>query len=370
MIRRSVIVAILAMSLSLLAHLFGLGLTAPSLTDGPTTATGPDTVELSSTFEDFADATPEPVEPEPAEEPEPPVETPAEPEPAEIPTSQARVASPDPQQVFAPDTGSSTIIRPEAPEEAVIDPIDGTEGEDTEVADTPSALPVPPETAAEPPIGTPEATAPVEAPSAEAPVSEEPEQLAALPPVLPEAQPVETETPIEPVPDTSETPQLDTGSEQAVTSSPRPRLPENRPEQPTPGALDGYRDFENLRFPQQEVESPLTAYSRSGRDAFRQSRSGTRSGGRGPGNSDTTNYAGQVLVHLNRAPLVYVATRGFAQVFFEISPDGTLAWVDVVDSSGAPDVERAAKEQVRSAAPFPRPPGGVSRKLSFFYQIR
>ena len=55
-------------------------------------------------------------------------------------------------------------------------------------------------------------------------------------------------------------------------------------------------------------------------------------------------------------------------MFFQIDPDGSLAWVEIVDSSGSLEVERAAREQVRRAAPFPRPPSGTSRKLSFFYQ--
>ena len=55
---------------------------------------------------------------------------------------------------------------------------------------------------------------------------------------------------------------------------------------------------------------------------------------------------------------------------FIISPDGTLAWVDIIDGSGVPEIDRAAKEQVRRGAPFPRPPEGRSRKLNFVYQIR
>lgn len=77
---------------------------------------------------------------------------------------------------------------------------------------------------------------------------------------------------------------------------------------------------------------------------------------------------GLVLVHLNQSEPVYVSARGFAQVFFQIDPDGSLAWVDIVDTSGSAELERAAKEQVRRAAPFPRPPNGTSRKLSFYYQ--
>jgi len=73
-------------------------------------------------------------------------------------------------------------------------------------------------------------------------------------------------------------------------------------------------------------------------------------------------------MHLNRATVVHVSGRGFARVLFQINPDGSLAWVDVIDSSGSDEIDRAAKAQVQNAAPFPRPPNGKSRKLSFAYR--
>ncbi len=379
MIRRSAFVALCAILMSLLAHLLGLSVTAPSLTSRPVQESSPDTVDLGNAFEDFAEAALEPVQPEPTEPPTPPVEPPTEPENVEIPTSDARVASPDPQQTFAPDTGTSTIVQPEAPDETIVDPVDqdeGTAGESVQAEDTP---PVEPVIVTEAPARTPDATAsPVEPSSVETPVADAQQPLAALPTsvdqdVPPDTQPVVPVATPNPALEDADLPAAEAEtdeSEQAVVSSLRPRLPDRSAQPAPPDVLDTSKNFDNLRFPEQTVESPLATYRREGLDAFRQSRGGNRSGGRGPGNSDTTNYAGQVLVHLNRAPLVYVATRGFAQVFFEINPDGTLAWVDVIDSSGAPDVERAAKEQVKIAAPFPPPPGGVSRKLSFFYQIR
>lgn len=369
MIRGSVFVAILAALVSLVVHILGLSMTAPNLAEPPTTETAPDTVALGNSFEDLAETPPEPVEPEQAEAPEPPIETPPEPEPAEIPTSQAKVASPDPQRVFAPDTGTSQIAQPEAPEPEVIEPVgqpDSEESASDEATETPA---VEPDTVTEAPQGTPDA--PVETP-VEAPVAPEPEQLAALPapeamavPVIPlERDAVEPEISVEPTPEDPE----ETESEQAVTASIRPRLPDRRPQTTPQDTQRNLRNFDNLKFPEQTIDSPLIVYRREGVDAFTRSNSGTRSGGRGPGNANETNYAGRVLVHLNRAPPVFVKTRGFAQVFFQIDPDGSLAWVDIIRSSGSPDVERAAREQVRVAAPFPPPPGGVSRKLSFYYQ--
>ncbi|CUK08232.1 hypothetical protein RUE5091_03053 [Ruegeria denitrificans] len=379
MIRGSVVIAVLAALLSLLLHLAGLGLTAPRLTEQPGTSGPTDSIELGNSFEDLVEAIAEPVEPEPVETPEPPVEEP--PEPAEIPTSEVHVASDDPQQTFAPDTGTSEVLQPVSPEPVeseapeTQDTTDGDQSASDEVDETP-----PVETAET--VEAPESPLEVTEPVTEVPAAPEPaetEQLAALPEpsedVLPSVEPaVPTEseavdadipaTPAEPVPQEEESSE---GSELAVTSSIRPQLPDRRPQAEPRDTLRSVRDFSNLRYPSREIESPLTTYARQGVDRFTSGDSGRRSGGRGPGNSDRTNYAGKVLVHLNRAPIVYTAARGFARVFFVINPDGTLAYVEVVDTNGSPDLERAAKAQVEAASPFPKPPGGVSKSLSFVY---
>ncbi|NOD86897.1 MULTISPECIES: TonB family protein [unclassified Ruegeria] len=375
MIRRSLFVALLAISVSVLVHIGGLTLTVPNFSNQATGEDQTDTVELGNTFEEFVDTQLEPVQPELTEAPPPPEEPPVEPREAEIPTSDARVASPDPKQTYAPDTGDSTIIQPRAPDEAVTEPVEQALDDNGESAEAAGS-----DTATENPEATPDQTiSPVEPSSVEEPVNDV--QIAALPPELSPVDTEEAET-IEPVtPDTALNPLEDDAdvplpeaesdqTDQAPTSSLRPRPPNRNAQTEQPRSLEVFRNFDNLRFPEQTVESPLTAFKREGVDVFRQSRGSNRSGGRGPGNSDTTNYAGEVLVHLNRAPIVYVAARGYARVFFQIDPDGSLAWVEVVESSGSPDIERAAKEQVRTAAPFPRPPGGASRKLSFYYQIR
>jgi TonB family protein len=383
MIRGSLVIAALAALLSLVLHLMGLSLTAPRLTQQPQDAGRGDSVELSNSFEDLVDTIAEPVEPEPPEAPEPVEEEPPEPapEPAELPTTEVHVASDDPKQTYAPDTGTAEVLQPVAPEPVEAeapetqDPADGDNTASDEVEETPSAEAA---EVAEAPEGSPEATEPAEETPA-APEPTEAEQIAALPdpaesavpsatPVVPaESDTVEADipaTPSEPVPDAEESSEE---QQQAPTSSVRPRLPDRNalPEPPT--TLRTARDFSDLQYPTQEVESPLTTYQRQGRDLFTSGSSGSRSGGRNPGNSDRTNYAGKVLVHLNRAPIVYTAARGFARVFFRINPDGTLAFVDVVDTNGSPDLERAAKAQVQAASPFPKPPGGVSRSLTFVY---
>ncbi|MCL6284223.1 TonB family protein [Ruegeria sp. 2012CJ41-6] len=382
MIRRSAVVALVAVLLSIVMHLCFLSLTAADLEE-PLTGDSPvDVVELGNAFEEFADAAPEPVQPEPAEVPEPPVEDTVEVDRAEVPVSEALVASADPQRATSPDIGSSAAPQPDPPEAEVTEPVDPSNADAGSSVDT-AVAPVEPDTTIETPQEAPAARNEVaETPDAEASATPEPRLLAAVPapdsavvPVVPpEREVLRPETPetiVQPSADGSETATVESETEEsalAVAVSKRPRLPERKLADQPRGAFDGFSNFDNLRNPEQIMDSPLTLYRREAIDPFARSGNQNRSGGRGPGNSNVTNYAGQVLVHLNRAPVVYVPVRGFAQVFFEINPDGSLAWVDIVDSSGSPEIERAAKEQVRKAVPFPPPPGGSSRKFSFYYQ--
>ncbi|CUH42787.1 energy transducer TonB family protein [Ruegeria atlantica] len=375
MIRRSVMIAAVAILVSLLLHLMGLSVTGQRLAENAPGGQAPESIELSTTFEDLAEVVTEPIEPEPAEAPEPPVET--LPEEPEIPVSEALVASENPQEVYAPDIGEAEVVQPTATEPVEPDVAETENTSESDAAASEEANETPPveaEKATDVPEGSPEAVAvEPEVPTEVQPVSPQPQELAALPvtpspeaaiPVVPlESEAIEPDDPA----DATDQDANEDVTELAVTSSIRPQRPERQPTPERRGVLNGARDFSELQFPSEVVESPLYAYRREGLDAFTSGSSGSRAGGRGPGNSDTTNYAGEVLVHLNRAPPVFVAARGFAKVFFEINPDGTLAWVDVIDSSGSSDVDRAARAQVQAASPFPLPPGGVSRKLSFFY---
>jgi len=215
------------------------------------------------------------------------------------------------------------------------------------------------------------------------------EQLAALPETLTPVSPVAPtpipeavpaipldQTAVDPVellpesPDVEDT-QADIAPDSALVASLRPKLPTRRPSETTNDRRDA--SVETRNPPRRIIQSPLEAYRLNRTDLIGRS-GGQQSGGsgfqesRGPGNSDVTNYAGRVLVHLNRVPPVRVSGRGYARVFFEINPDGSLGSVSVIDSRGAPDIEAAARRQIRNAAPFPIPPNGVHRRLSFVYQ--
>ncbi|AXI46500.1 energy transducer TonB [Sulfitobacter sp. SK012] len=406
MIRRSTAIAAAAILLSLLVHFLGLGFAPPIQPQPSTEETTSDVVRVGNAFEDVAETLSEPVAPENTPSPEPEPATEPEPEPADTPTSEALVASSNPQQTVSPDTGSAQAVQPQStgpsePEEGQVPDPETVEpsGETGTPADLPETSQVEPETIAEAPKGEPLASVePVETITAE-PVPSPPvappvtQQLAALPPeaiapalpVTPAPEPsaipviplgVETvapetpETTVDPTPNDAETEEAEdegTGSDLAVVSSKRPQSPPPRP------AGDSSGDAQ--RTPPPLIESPLAAYQRNGTDLNFKQNGGTRSGGigfqnsGGNGNSNVTNYAGSVLVHLNRVETVRVSGQGFAWVKFEINPDGTLGWVDIIDSSGSQEIDRAAEAQVRNAAPFPLPPEGASRRLAFFYRI-
>ncbi|MDP2495992.1 TonB family protein [Shimia thalassica] len=377
MIRRSLLIAFIALLLSIGGHLLGIGIAVGVDRTAPPPETIGNAVALGNAFEDIAEIVEEAVEPEQAPEPE--QEQPVEPVPptseATVPETEVLVASENPQESFAPDTGTAQLVEPV--------PLAGTDGDfvpepdiTEPTAQPDDAEPVPPQNDTPPSLGvetdTVEAVDPVLAQAPTPPVPTEPTEpvedvIASLP---------ETLLPIAPVTPLSE-------PETEIIADPDPvDPPENTPEEPLedsaedapkplfPGLDDG---FENLRNPTQSIESPLETFKREGSLATVGGfgiQSGSAANSRGPGNADTTNYAGRVLVHLNRTRPVHVKTPGFARVLFEINPDGSLNWVEVIDSSGSADVNRAARIQIQSAAPFPKPPNGVRRQLSFAYRAQ
>ena len=297
----------------------------------------------SAAFEDFAEEVLEPEEPEP-EEPEPP-------------DQQARVASDNPQNVEAPDTGTEAQNLRHVEPEDVVEAAPATQGVVAEI-----------------PQGTPEApqeTAEVEAEEAEDVIES----------VEAETAP---ETTIETL--TADTPNItvETAQEQAdveaveaeevltsaVTRSVRP--PATRPTEETFGAEDGSEDVTE----QPGLETELALTQRSGLDILAEAGSSAIYGRqsqytvRATGNATDTNYAGKVLMRLNRALRVHKNERGSVDIRFQILPDGSIGWVRIIRSRGTPGIQVAASANVRSAAPFPPPPGGKPVELVFVFQSR
>ena len=396
MTRESILVAVAAALISMLLHGLGLFFTAGEGQPPSTRDVTSGLTDAGDAFEDFAENMTEPAEPEQASAPDPPDVTSPDQVIEETPTSRAKVASDTPQDVTAPDTGTVDVIEPDAAapsgdDASASDTVERSGGEDASVADVAVSQPAEPETAIFAPDGAPdENPRPAEARAAAA---APPSSAETIEPVTPTSEPSPGPTLIEepdvqqPVPPQitvapeAEAPEVlkagesEDASGSAVTTSLRP--PKERPSAVAPGVPDGEQ---HKRDETQSVagtmESPLTTYKRTGIDPFAAAGGGARSrttgfsGSRNPGNANTTNYAGRVLVHLNRSPPVYPSAQGTARVSFEINPDGTVAWVSTRGSASSRNIERAASAQVRGAAPFPRPPQGTSRRLVFVYRSR
>ncbi|MEM0949636.1 MAG: TonB family protein [Pseudomonadota bacterium] len=382
MIRTSTRIAIAAIIVSLFLHVISIGVSGglPE-NEGPGDGRN-EVVNLETEFEALTDLQTEPVEAETITEPPP------EPDLADTPTSEALVASPNPQATATPGTGEARPVQPEdrsptetterastAPSQDIAErpeppttPLATPDGADaTDVAE--SAAPSPNET---PPVDPTDATdrqptqqiaaLPVEpAPTAPITPAPSPTDIPIVPSETEALDPASPEETIEALPQEqapADEEQSAGGSTLAVSSSPRPppRGEQSFSEQPT-----------NQPPPILLTESPLVAYARGQSLGDWSGRQGTG----GAGNSTVTNYAGRVLVHLNSAPKPDVRNkRGSARVVFVISADGSLASVDVVESTGNFELDRAARLQVQNASPFPRPPDGRSRRLSFIYRNR
>ncbi|WP_430512342.1 TonB family protein [Pannonibacter phragmitetus] len=80
------------------------------------------------------------------------------------------------------------------------------------------------------------------------------------------------------------------------------------------------------------------------------------------GNSNRTNYKGQVQRALQRAMRrVRSRASGLATVSFVVSKDGSVSGIRISGSSGNPEVDEVALELVRRAAPFPPIPAEEGR---------
>jgi periplasmic protein TonB len=88
------------------------------------------------------------------------------------------------------------------------------------------------------------------------------------------------------------------------------------------------------------------------------------------GNALASNYPGAVMRKINRTRKPRVGFQGTAIVGFEIAANGTLAGVQILQSSGESTIDQAALDHLRRAAPFPAPPAGAQRKFQVEYVSR
>ncbi|MEO0370512.1 MAG: TonB family protein [Pseudomonadota bacterium] len=336
-IRNSIIVAALALVISLMIHVPGLFFVFDG-TGGPDEEGVPEATE-SAAFEDFIEEALEPEEPEPAEEVEPEDIIEAD------ESTDVQVASENPQDVIAPDTGTAlqNLGRIEPTEEVT--------------ATAPPALGEE--------IPTPEGT-PEVAPTPAPPLETE-EIVEATEPDVTDAIEEAVEEALNDVPELET---VDDGEVQiaAVTRSPRPP---SRPTQDTLGEETGEADNWEQQGVEGGVSAPLSGLdllADAGRTALygRESLEVARS----VGNSTSTNYRGLVFTQLNRSPRLYRSEKGAAIIRFEILPNGQVGQIKILDTRGSPNISFAAQANVRNAAPFPPPPNGQTVELTLTFRSR
>jgi protein TonB len=76
-------------------------------------------------------------------------------------------------------------------------------------------------------------------------------------------------------------------------------------------------------------------------------------------------YARAVMKQVRATRAVSGAGKGTVVVGFSIAPDGGLAAVRVLQSSGNAALDQIAADHIRRSAPFPAPPEGVGTSYSF-----
>lgn len=141
--------------------------------------------------------------------------------------------------------------------------------------------------------------------------------------------------------------------EQARPVKQKPR--KTKPEQPKPSlAAKAGNSQQNAKKGTETGAKPKGAANAS------RATSNSKSGG----NAAASNYAGVVKRKIHRARRKSVNVRGAARVTFRIADSGALASISISRSSGSNRLDKVALTQVRSAAPFPKPPAGARRQYS------
>ncbi len=137
-------------------------------------------------------------------------------------------------------------------------------------------------------------------------------------------------------------------------AKPAPKPPKPRPApakaKPNPGAA---QPAQVRGSAEGQKQASQTETSRSSAKAAAQA-----------GNAAVSNYPGQVMRKISRLRRPRVRSRGTATVAFRIAPGGGLASIRIAKSSGSAELDAAALQLVRRAAPFPKPPAGARRSFS------
>jgi len=313
-------------------------------TDPGVAPTSPDAIqptlaEPAETPQPQKQATAAPTQPVEVEPTPQPVERVAEAVPVQTLAALAVAVSPLPSDVYLPPPLQETVPAEEpaapqavAPVEPVQEAIPQPPPEPTQIVET--ALAVTP-----PPVSAVERVEPAEAI----------EEVA-----VPEKAPVPMPRPAQPVREALLRAEPPKQQQTKPQKSDPQKQPERKPPAKRPAGDGGQNDREAQR-------------GRSdGSDVAQAASNGTGSKSNMDGNAAVSNYPGKVRAKLRRTwNGVSRATRRGGQrevhVSFVVDLGGGLGSVRIIQSSGSGEVDSAAMESVRRAAPFPPIPTGAGR---------
>lgn len=184
-------------------------------------------------------------------------------------------------------------------------------------------------------------------------------------------QPVEKPTPNEVIqsnPDSGE-----------LTISKRPMLRDPKLETPVKPEAKPTRQA-SRQAPKPEAKPKTTPRGNAQQNGTRGSTSGQKQASaaqkstgtaktKAQGNAAANNFPGLVNRHLARIRKPRMNRSGNTDISFVLDASGRISSISVVRSSGHQQVDRAALNMIRRAAPFPKPPPGAQRRFSILIEI-
>ena len=175
-----------------------------------------------------------------------------------------------------------------------------------------------------------------------------------------------------------------------VLATPREAAPVEQPPQEPTQAQSAQRPQTRPAEPpvqapvQPPVEPPSPAQPRASGNAARDAQRGDATGedvqadtaagaqvqSTTSGQLEARRFPSLVLRQIQRTRRERVNARGVAVVAFSIGAGGQLTSVSIARSSGSAELDRAALDHLRRAAPFPAPPAQAQTQFSFEFMGR
>ena len=221
----------------------------------------------------------------------------------------------------------------------------------------PQAPPLPPVTAAQQPVTAARVAMAISAAQRpeDAVLPVQPEAAAPAPSPVAELPVLQALTPLEKAPE----PKPERQAEPKPKPDPKPRKAPAQTAPKDPVA----KPARKVSDPRADARSAVAGQA-TGQAEGRKVTAGSGGATAEAGNAALSNYPGQVMRKLSRAPRPRVGVRGAATVAFTVAANGRIETIGLAASSGSAKLDEAALRLVRRAGPFPKPPAGAMRRFT------